>query len=101
MPLRSFWTIVMEGRPTAFRSGQREELIPTLKQLQSRHPDTHLMWFQNGRYWHSPLDARRPRGSQTRGPRTRAPGGPQKGRGPQRTRGFSPRNRAPRKGRGR
>jgi hypothetical protein len=61
MSRTAYWTIVMEGRPTAFRAGEREDLVPTLKQLQNRHPDTHLMWFQNGRYWRTPLDAVRPR----------------------------------------
>ncbi|HEX2344754.1 MAG TPA: hypothetical protein VHI98_30070 [Vicinamibacterales bacterium] len=61
MSRSAYWTIVMEGRPTAFRAGERDDLVPTLKQLQNRHPDTHLMWFQNGRYWRTPLDAIRPR----------------------------------------
>jgi hypothetical protein len=93
MALRSYWTIVMEGRPTAFRAARRDRdaLLPTLKQLQSRHPETHLMWFSNGRYWRSPEDAfgasrrrqagqRGPRGARTassggnRGPRDRRTG---------------------------
>jgi hypothetical protein len=85
----AYWTIVMEGRPTAFRAGERDDLVPTLKQLQNRHPDTHLMWFQNGRYWRSPLDAIRPRVQQRarrfgqRDPRKPRP----RGRGPRKDRG--------------
>jgi hypothetical protein len=82
MPLRAFWTIVMEGRPTAFRSPRQEELLPTLTQLRSRHPDTQMMWFQNGRYWRSPLDVRRAREPQGRR-------GPQRDRGPGRGAGHA------------
>jgi hypothetical protein len=57
MPLRSYWTIMLEGKPTAFRSPRREDLLPTLGQLQSRHPDAHLLWFANGKLWRSPVEA--------------------------------------------
>jgi hypothetical protein len=55
MPPRfTYWTIILGGGPTAFRAADREELLPTLKQLQSRHPDAVLMWFARGRLWTSP-----------------------------------------------
>jgi hypothetical protein len=55
MPPRfTYWTIILEGGPTAFRAAEREELLPTLKQLQSRHPTAVMMWFARGRLWASP-----------------------------------------------
>ena len=38
-PRHHYWTIILEGKPTAFRAHTQEELIPTLRQLQARHPD--------------------------------------------------------------
>ncbi len=57
-PRHMYWTIILEGGPTAFRASRREELEPTLKQLQSRHPDTVLKWFARGRLWNSPEEAK-------------------------------------------
>ena len=57
-PRHTYWTIILEGGPTAFRASRREELVPTLKQLQSRHPDTVLKWFARGRLWNSPEEAK-------------------------------------------
>jgi hypothetical protein len=58
MPPRfAYWTILLDGQPTAFRAAEREELVPTLRQLQSRHPDAILRWFARGRLWDSPADA--------------------------------------------
>ena len=53
-PRHTFWTIILEGKPTAFRANTSEELLPTLRQLQSRHPDAVMMWFARGRLWESP-----------------------------------------------
>ena len=60
-PRYAYWTIILEGKPTAFRAQQREELLPTFKQLQAKHPDAVMMWFARGRLWTSPeeADARR------------------------------------------
>src|SRR5262245_45872771 len=59
MPPRfAYWTIILEGKPTAFRAHDREELLPTFKQLQSKHPDVAMMWFGRGRLWNSPEEAR-------------------------------------------
>ena len=50
-PRHVYWTIIAGGQPTAFRAAEREELLPTLKQLQSRHPDATMMWFARGKLW--------------------------------------------------
>jgi hypothetical protein len=56
-PRHTYWTIILEGKPTAFRARTPEELIPTLRQLQGRHPDAVMMWFARGRLWESPAQA--------------------------------------------
>jgi len=77
-PRHSYWTIILEGKPTAFRAHTREELLPTLKQLQGRHPDSVMKWFARGRLWQSPEEERdanrRPPRGDHRGPAWR-PGG--------------------------
>ena len=57
-PRHAYWTIILEGKPTAFRAHTRDELVPTFKQLQTRHPDVVLMWFARGRLWPSQDDER-------------------------------------------
>jgi hypothetical protein len=57
-PRHTYWTIILEGKPTAFRAHTQDELLPTLKQLQSRHPDAVLMWFARGRLWKSEEESR-------------------------------------------
>jgi hypothetical protein len=57
-PRHTYWTIILEGKPTAFRAHTQEELLPTLRQLQSRHPDAVLRWFARGRLWESPEEER-------------------------------------------
>jgi hypothetical protein len=55
MPPRfTYWTIILDGKPTAFRSAERDQLLPTLKQLQSKNPAAVLKWFAHGRLWESP-----------------------------------------------
>ena len=40
MPPRfAYWTILAGGLPTAFRAAEREELLPTFKRIQEKHPD--------------------------------------------------------------
>ena len=59
MPPRfAYWTIIVEGKPTAFRAQDRDDLVPTFKQLQSKHPDAVMMWFARGRLWQSEEEAR-------------------------------------------
>ena len=54
MPPRfAYWTIIVEGKPTAFRAQDRDDLVPTFKQLQRKHPDAVMMWFARGRLWPS------------------------------------------------
>src|SRR5690606_15553609 len=43
------WVIVTGNAPTAFRARDREDLLPTLHQLQRTQPDAVLMWFERGR----------------------------------------------------
>jgi hypothetical protein len=57
-PRHTYWTIILEGMPTAFRAHTEAELIPTLKQLQSKHPDVVMRWFSRGRLWNSPEEER-------------------------------------------
>jgi translation initiation factor IF-2 len=72
MPPRfTYWTIILEGKPTAFRASTQEELLPTFKQLQSKHPDTVMMWFARGRLWKTEEEAR----EDLRRKRTKGPGG--------------------------
>src|SRR4029450_9939718 len=59
MPPRfTYWTILLDGKPTAFRARTGEELLPTLKQLQVRHPEAVMLWFARGRLWSSPEEER-------------------------------------------
>ena len=45
----------MDGAtPTSFRSRFRDDLVPTLKQLQRTQPDAVLRWFYRGQFWESP-----------------------------------------------
>ena len=54
MPPRfTYWTIIAGGQPTAFRAATQDELLPTLRQLQSKQPDAVLMWFARGKLWPS------------------------------------------------
>ena len=62
MPPRfSYWTIILDGQPTAFRAAERDELQPTLKQLQKKNPTAEMKWFARGRVWESPDEARNAR----------------------------------------
>lgn len=81
-PRHVYWTIIAGGQPTAFRAAEREELLPTLKQLQSRHPDATLMWFARGKLWPTKEAAefalRQERGGGERRGRDWRPGGEHK-----------------------
>lgn len=57
-PRHTYWTIILEGKPTAFRAHSEEELLPTLKQLQTRHPEAVMRWFARGKLWHSQEEER-------------------------------------------
>ena len=58
MAPHSFWIIVDGETPTSFRSREREDLVPTLTQLKRTQPQVALMWFERGRLWPSPTEAR-------------------------------------------
>jgi hypothetical protein len=58
MPRFIYWTILIGNEPTAFRAREREDILPTLKQLQRKHPNAVLRWFERGRLWDSPEQAR-------------------------------------------
>jgi hypothetical protein len=75
-PRHVYWTIILEGKPTAFRAHTREELLPTFKQLQSKHADIQMKWFARGRLWESPDEERASKRNpeERRGPSWR-PGG--------------------------
>jgi hypothetical protein len=80
MPPRfAYWTILIDGAPTAFRARERDELMPTFTQLRRTNADVVMKWFAQGRLWDSPDEqraaGRKPRhASETRGKDWR-PGG--------------------------
>lgn len=57
-PRYSYWTILAGGLPTAFRSAEREDLLPTFARLREKHPDAVIRWFARGKLWESPEAAR-------------------------------------------
>jgi hypothetical protein len=72
-PRHHYWTIILEGKPTAFRSHTQEELAPTLRQLQARHPDAVMKWFARGRLWESQDEERAEAFARRRAPAPREP----------------------------
>src|SRR5262245_60731571 len=56
-PRYAYWTILVDGQPTAFRAAMEEDLMPTFKRLQQKHPSAEMKWFQNGKLWSSRLEA--------------------------------------------
>lgn len=48
------WVILIGAVPTSFRAREREDLVPTFKQLQRTQPEVALRWFERGRVWESP-----------------------------------------------
>src|SRR5688572_24572511 len=53
-----YWTIIAGGLPTAFRATEREELLPTFKRIQEKHPDAVMKYFARGRLWESAEEAK-------------------------------------------
>ncbi len=53
-----YWTIIAGGLPTAFRAATQDELLPTFKRIQERHPDAEMKYFARGRLWASPEEVR-------------------------------------------
>ena len=52
-PRYAYWTILIDDKPTAFRAREREELQPTLAQLQRKNTNVTLRWFARGKLWES------------------------------------------------
>ena len=81
-PRYAYWTIIAGGLPTAFRTTEREELLPTFRRIKQKHPDAELKYFARGRLWSSPdearveAEARRAAAAERHGTR----GGPARGR---------------------
>lgn len=67
-----YWTIIIDNQPTAFRSAEVEELIPTFNRLKTKQPNAVLKWFQHGQLWDSRLEAQegmQRRRNEKRGPK--------------------------------
>lgn len=77
MSRTAFWTILLGTEPTAFRASQKNTLLPTLKQLQRRHPEAIIKWFERGQLFASPEEADLARAAAVPEKRTRdwRPGG--------------------------
>jgi hypothetical protein len=59
MPPRfAYWTIILDGAPTSFRTKEREEILPLFNQLKAKNPAALLKWFSGGRLWDSPEQAK-------------------------------------------
>src|SRR5204863_3620392 len=56
-PRYAFWTILIDGKPTAFRARDKEELLPTFNQLRRKNADIVMRWFARGRLWETPEQA--------------------------------------------
>ena len=57
-PRHTYWTIIVDGMPTAFRAAERDELLPTFERIRQKNPGAELKWFAKGRLWTSPDEAR-------------------------------------------
>lgn len=58
-PRYAYWTILAGGLPTAFRAAERDELLPTFRRIQAKHPDAEMKYFARGKLWESADEARR------------------------------------------
>ena len=56
-PRYAFWTILIDGKPTAFRAREKEELLPTFQQLKRTNKDVVFKWFARGRLWETPEES--------------------------------------------
>ena len=56
-PRYAYWTILIDGKATAFRAKESEELLPTLNQLRRKNTDVALRYFSRGKLWDSPEQA--------------------------------------------
>lgn len=76
-PRYAFWTILIDGKATAFRARERDELLPTFNQLARKNHDIVMKYFARGRLWDTPEQARWAAAATTRPARDREwrPGG--------------------------
>jgi len=56
-PRYAYWTILIDGKATAFRAREREELLPTFNQLARKNADIVMRYFARGRLWDTPEQA--------------------------------------------
>lgn len=56
-PRYAYWTILIDGKATAFRAREREELLPTFNQLARKNSDIAMRYFARGRLWDNPEQA--------------------------------------------
>jgi hypothetical protein len=56
-PRYAYWTILIDGKATAFRAREREELLPTFNQLARKNADIAMRYFARGRLWDTPEQA--------------------------------------------
>ena len=56
-PRYAYWTILIDGKATAFRASEREELLPTFNQLARKNADIAMRYFARGRLWDTPEQA--------------------------------------------
>ena len=75
-PRYTYWTIIADGLPTAFRAAERDELLPTLARIKHKHPDAEMKWFARGRLWDSPESARSANSPPSGPPERSRPAGP-------------------------
>jgi hypothetical protein len=53
-PRFAYWTILVDGQPTAFRAKDYDELLPTFNRLKDKQPTAEMLWFQGGKLWKTP-----------------------------------------------
>src|SRR4051812_5258897 len=56
-PRYAYWTILIDGKATAFRARDREELLPTFNQLARKNTDIAMRYFTRGKLWDNPEQA--------------------------------------------
>jgi hypothetical protein len=62
MPPRfAYWTIILDGAPTSFRTRERDEILPLFNQFKAKNPAALLKWFSGGTLWDSPEQAKETR----------------------------------------
>src|SRR5215510_5020912 len=56
-PRYAYWTILIDGKATAFRARERDDLLPTFNQLARKNTDIVMRYFARGRLWDNPEQA--------------------------------------------